>query len=80
MLYNRHAKSQCNPSSRLMSSLENVKPRINPRFFNQKMAQKDPLKKIPSTHAKPTRRSAKLASLPIHLSAQSAFFATVGTV
>ena len=80
MPYSKHAKSQCNPSSRLMSSLENVKPRINPRFFSQKIAQNEPLKKIPSTHANPTRRSAKLASLPIHRIAQSAFFATVGTV
>jgi hypothetical protein len=36
----RQAKSQCNPSSLEMSSLENVKPGIRPLFFNQKIAQK----------------------------------------
>lgn len=39
-LYSRHAKSVCRPSSREMSSLENVSPGMRPRFFNQKMAQK----------------------------------------
>jgi len=32
--------------------LENVNPGINPRFFNQKIEQKLPEKKIPSTAAK----------------------------
>eukprot|EP00982_Pelagococcus_subviridis_P015141 31380-Pelagococcus_subviridis.AAC.4 len=63
MLYSKHAKSQCNPSSREMSSLLNVSPRINPRFFSQKIAQKDPLKKMPSTHANAIRRSAKHSEL-----------------
>jgi len=32
---------------------------MSPFFFNQKMAQKEPEKKIPSTAAKPTSLSAK---------------------
>jgi hypothetical protein len=35
-----------------MSSLEKVNPGIFPRFFSQKMAQKLPEKKMPSTQAK----------------------------
>ena len=31
------------------TSLEKVRPGIMPRFFSQKMAQKDPEKKMPST-------------------------------
>lgn len=48
------AKSQWSPSSREMSSLENVNPGINPRFLSQKMAAKEPEKKMPSTAAKAT--------------------------
>ena len=70
----------CRPSSREMSSLEKVRPGMSRRFFSQKMAQKDPLKWMPSTHANATRRSAKLTPLPIHRCAHSAFFATHGTV
>jgi hypothetical protein len=44
----------CIPSSLLINSFENVKPGINPLFFNQKIAQKLPEKKIPSTHANAT--------------------------
>ena len=44
--YKRHAKSQWSPSSRLISSLLKHKPGIKPRFFNQKIAQKEPEKKI----------------------------------
>lgn len=40
-----------------MSSLENVRPGIKPLFFNQKIAAKEPEKKIPSTAAKATTRS-----------------------
>ena len=40
-----------------MSSLEKVSPGIRPLFFSQKMAAKDPEKKIPSTAAKATTRS-----------------------
>jgi hypothetical protein len=58
-LYKRQAKSVCMPSSRLISSFEKVSPGINPRFLIQKIAQKDPEKKIPSIAAKATRRSAK---------------------
>ena len=35
-----------------------------PRFLSQKIEQKDPEKKIPSTAAKATNRSAKEVSLP----------------
>jgi hypothetical protein len=38
----RHAKSQCSPSSREISSLEKVRPGMRPRFLSQKMAQKEP--------------------------------------
>ena len=48
------------PSSREMSSLENVNPGMRPRFLSQKMDANEPEKKIPSTAAKATRRSAKL--------------------
>ena len=61
--YRRQAKSQCRPSSREMSSLEKVRPCMRPRFLSQKMLQKLPLKKMPSTHAQATSRSAKLDSL-----------------
>ena len=44
------------------------------------MAQKLPLKKIPSTHANATRRSAKHVVDPIHLSAHCALRPTVGTL
>jgi hypothetical protein len=46
-----------------MSSLEKVNPGIKPRFFSQKIAQKLPEKKMPSMHAKATKRSAKPLSL-----------------
>lgn len=41
-----------------MSSLLNDNPGINPRFLSQKIEQKDPLKKIPSTAAKAINLSA----------------------
>jgi hypothetical protein len=41
-----------------MSSLENDKPGIKPRFLSQKMAQNEPEKKIPSTAAKATSLAA----------------------
>src|SRR5574337_422869 len=78
-LYNRQAKSQCKPSSREMSSFENDKPGISPRFFSQKMEQNEPEKKMPSTAAKAIRRSAK-DPLEIQRKAHSAFFVTAGTV
>jgi hypothetical protein len=34
---------------------------MRPRFLSQKMAQKEPEKKIPSTAANATRRSANVA-------------------
>ena len=70
-----HAKSQCKPSSLEINSLEKVKPGIRPLFFNQKIEQKEPEKKIPSTAAKAIIRWAKFP-LSIHFSAQSAFFFT----
>lgn len=62
-----------------MSSLENVKPGMRPLFFNQKMAQKAPEKKIPSTAANATSRSAKAALDPMYRWAHFAFFSTDGT-
>lgn len=44
-------------SSLLISSLEKVRPGIRPLFFSQKMAAKEPEKKIPSTAANATTRS-----------------------
>ena len=51
------------PSSLDISSLEKVRPGIRPRFFNQKIEQNDPEKKIPSTQANATSLVAKLSSL-----------------
>eukprot|EP01137_Pigoraptor_chileana_P010999 Opistho-2@61229 len=77
----RHAKSQWRPSSRLMSSLEKVRPGMSPRFLSQKMAANDPLKKMPSTAANAMMRSAKEALLwLIHRIAHSAFLRTHGSV
>ena len=59
-------KSQCIPSSRLISSLLKHSPGIKPRFFSQKMAQKEPEKNIPSTAANAIMRSAKLATVESH--------------
>ena len=73
------AKSQCKPSSREMSSFEKLNPGIKPRFFNQKMEQKLPLKKMPSTAANATMRSAN-EPFSIQFSAQSAFFFTQSRV
>jgi hypothetical protein len=68
-------------SSLDISSLLKVRPGINPRFFNQKIAAKLPEKKIPSTAAKATILSPNVAvSFAIHLRAQSAFFFTHGNV
>ena len=67
------------PSSLEISSFEKLRPGIRPRFFNQKIEQKLPEKKMPSTAAKAIKRSAKLA-FSIQLSAQSAFFLTHASV
>ena len=64
--YSRHAKSQCSPSSRLISSLLKLSPGIKPRFLSQKMAQKDPEKKLPLTAANAIVRLAKLAVVVSH--------------
>ena len=78
---NKHAKSQCKASSRLMRSLEKVRPGIRPRFFNQNIAAKEPEKKIPLTTAKATSLVAKEARRSfIHFTAQSAFFLITGIV
>jgi hypothetical protein len=64
-----------------MSSFEKHRPGIKPRFFSQKMAQKLPEKKIPSTAAKAMHRSAKLACRRSHhWRAQLALLRTHGTV
>ena len=64
--YSKHAKSQWSPSSWLISSLLKHRPGIKPRFFSQKIAQKEPEKKMPSTAANAIMRSAKLAELVLH--------------
>jgi hypothetical protein len=46
---------------------------MRPLFFNQKIEQKDPEKKIPSIAAKAIKRSAKQLEAWIHLNAQFAF-------
>ena len=61
LLYNRHAKSVCSPSSRDMNSLLRVRPGNRFWLLNQKIQQKAPLKKTPSTIANAIRRVAKLA-------------------
>lgn len=48
------------------------------RFLSQKMAQKEPEKWMPSTHAYATSRSAKQLLLSIHFIAQAAFFSAGG--
>jgi hypothetical protein len=69
------------PSSREMSSLLKVRPGIRLRFLSQKMEQNEPEKKMPSTAAKATRRSAKVQlSDLIHLSAHCALLCTAGMV
>ena len=68
------------PSSREISSLEKVSPGISPRFLSQKMAQNEPEKKMPSTTANATSRSANRFDSVIHRRAQLAFLATHGTV
>ena len=78
--YSRHAKSVCSPSSLLMSSLLKHRPGRSPRFFSQKMEQKEPLKKMPSMQAKARRRCAKELEEPIHFSAHAALDATDGMV
>jgi hypothetical protein len=65
-LYSRQAKSVCIPSSLEISSLEKVRPGMSPLFLSQKIEQKLPLKKIPSTAAKATSLSAKELSELIH--------------
>ncbi len=48
-----------------MNSLLKVRPGINPLFFNQNIAAKEPEKNIPSTHANATSLSENSALLPI---------------
>ncbi len=79
--YRRHAKSQCSPSLRLISSLLKQRPGIRPRFLSQKMAQKDPKKNMPSMAANAIMHSAKLAAVESHhLSAHCVFCRMHGTV
>ena len=65
----RRQRGRLRTSSREMSSLEKVRPGMRPRFFSQKIAQKEPEKKMPSTTANATRRSAKRDDSVIHFSA-----------
>lgn len=67
-------------SAKSREHTENVKPGMRPRFLSQKMEANEPEKKMPSTAAKATRRSAKTArgSL-IHFSAHSALRVMHGT-
>ncbi|KAH9511215.1 hypothetical protein DERF_009686 [Dermatophagoides farinae] len=75
----RHAKSQCNPSSREINSFENVRPGIRPRFLSQKIAANEPEKKIPSTAANAIKRSANVTeSSWVQRIAHLAFFSTQG--
>ena len=75
LLYNKTANSVCNASSLEISSLLNVRPGINPRFFSQKIEQKAPEKNIPSMHANAINRVKNELRLSfIHRKAQSALF------
>ena len=58
----KQAKSVCMSSSRLMSSFEKVSPGMRPRSLSQKIDANEPEKKMPSTTANATRRSANVAS------------------
>ena len=53
---------------------------MSPRFFSQKMLAKDPEKKMPSTAAKATRRSAKESVPSIQRIAHFALRSTAGIV
>jgi hypothetical protein len=64
--YKRHAKSQCRPSLGLISLLLKQSPGIRPQILSQKIAQKDPKKKMPSTAANLIMHSAKLAVVASH--------------
>lgn len=69
------------PQHRHTSRTESLPTGIRPRFFNQKIEQKEPEKKMPSTAAKAIKRSAKDAYLRSHhRSAQRALRRTQGTV
>jgi hypothetical protein len=75
----RHAKSQCNPSSLDINSLEKVRPGIRFLFLSQNIEQKLPEKNIPSTALKATILSANEFESLIHFNAQPAFFWITGT-
>merc|ERR1719203_1643256 len=77
----KQANLVCNPSSLEINSFEKVNPGINPLFFNQKIAAKDPEKNMPSTAANARTRSGNVEFLSlIQLKAQSAFLRTQGMV
>jgi hypothetical protein len=80
--YRRHAKSQWSPSSRLIILLLKHRPGINkPRFFSQKMTQKESKKKMPLTAANAIMGLAKLAEVVSHhLRPHCAFCWMHGTV
>ena len=63
-----------------MSSFENVKPGIKPRFLSQKIEANDPEKNMPSTAANAITLSPNVADFePVHFKAQSAFSFIHGT-
>src|SRR5210317_1788675 len=75
------ANSWWRPSSREISSFEKQRPGMSPLFLSQKIAQNEPEKNIPSTHANANRRSAKERDFASnHFIAHCAFFSMHGTV
>ena len=64
--HSRHTKSQWSPSSRLISSLLKHRPGIKPHFLSQKIAHKEPEKKMHSMAANAIMPSAKLAEVASH--------------
>ena len=77
----RQAKSMCNPSSRMINSLEWHNPGSSPRERIQKMAAKEEEKKTPSTIAKAiTLVPKEYSASEHHLRLHSALSFTVGIV
>jgi hypothetical protein len=70
MIYKLQVEETCkiewSPLSRLISLLLKQRPGIRLHFFSQKMAQKDPEKKIPLMAANAIMGSARLAVVALH--------------
>src|SRR3989344_1134259 len=79
VLYSKHAKSLCDPSSLLINSFEVHNADINPLFFNQNIEQKLLEKNIPSTIANAIILLTKSSPL-IYLLHHFALLAITGTV